>query len=345
MSLTDRSISVTQVLPVVTFRSDDPSFDKAVDILREGGLVAFPTETVYGLGADGMNAEAVESVFTAKGRPSNNPLILHVAEIAQVNDVVLSIPEAGLALAERFWPGPLTLVLPSNGTLPSAARAGLSTVAVRIPDHPVPRLLAERLGRGIVGPSANLSGRPSPTTAEHVLEDLRGKVDLILDAGSTSIGLESTVIDVTQDPPVILRQGGLTIEAIKSVVPTVRMTDQIDGAARSPGMRYRHYAPRSTVERFGYGESTSLLARAGILLREKKKVGVLLYTAAVPKDSAAIVARIGSDLSDYAKNLFSALRWMDEEGVELILIEEPQATGIGETILDRLRRASEKIED
>lgn len=333
---------MTKIISVLPFHANAPLFDEAVAVLRRGGLVAFPTETVYGLGADGMNAEAVQKVFAAKGRPSDNPLILHVANLAQIASVTDSIPKAGLTLAERFWPGPMTLVLPSNGKVPSAARAGLSTVAVRIPDHPVPRLLSERLGNGIVGPSANLSGRPSPTTAQHVFEDLKDKVDVILDAGSTSIGLESTVIDVTQDPPVVLRQGGLTIAAIREVIGDVRVAERAEGPARSPGMRYRHYAPRSSVERFGYGESASLLERAGQLLREKKKVGVLLYTAAVPTKSEAITARIGSDLADYAKNLFSALRWMDEEGVECILIEEPQASGIGETILDRLRRASEK---
>ena len=336
---------VTRILSVLTFQPDDPSFEDAVTVLREGGLVAFPTETVYGLGADGMNAGAVEKVFAAKGRPSDNPLILHVSDMAQVEAVVSSIPPAGRLLGERFWPGPLTLVLPSNGSVASAACAGLPTVAVRIPDHPVPRLLSERLGRGIVGPSANISGRPSPTTAQHVFEDLRDKVDRILDAGSTSIGVESTVVDVTQDPPVILRQGGLTLEAIREVIGDVRLGVHAEGAARSPGMRYRHYAPRSTVERFGYGESSSLLQRAGELIREKKKVGVLLYTAEVPSKSEAITARIGTDLTDYAKNLFSALRWMDEEGVDCILIEEPQAVGIGETILDRLRRASEQADD
>ncbi len=314
-------------------------------VLRDGGLVAFPTETVYGLGADGMNAGAVRKVFAAKGRPADNPLILHVATLGQVRAVVEDIPAPGLALADRYWPGPLTLVLPSNGSVPAEARAGLATVAVRIPDHPVPRMLAERLGRGIVGPSANLSGRPSPTTAQHVFEDLHDRVDVILDSGSTSIGLESTVVDVTKETPVILRQGGLTVEQVREVVGEVRVADSADGPARSPGMRYRHYAPRSAVERFAYGESASLLHRAGELLREKKKVGILLYTAAVPAKSDAISARIGSDLADYAKNLFSALRWMDEEGVECILIEEPQASGLGETILDRLRRASEQPEN
>jgi L-threonylcarbamoyladenylate synthase len=215
--------------------------------LEQGGLVAFPTETVYGLAADAFNDSAIRKIFEAKGRPSDNPLIVHIADISSLTTLTASFPEVGTLLARTFWPGPLTLVAQRTDRVSDLITAGLDTVAVRMPNHPVALALIRRLGRGIVAPSANISGRPSPTTAQHVFEDLNGKIDVILDAGPTRIGIESTVLDITQDPPVILRKGGLAREAIETVIGPVRADVEGELGKRSPGNRYKHYAPRARV--------------------------------------------------------------------------------------------------
>jgi len=330
----------TRILPV---SSDHPSanvIDEAAAILNAGGIVAFPTETVYGLAADAFNENAVRRVFAAKGRPGDNPLIVHLAGVEQVSQVAAKVPSLAERLAAAFWPGPLTLVLHGNGMLPAAVTAGLDTVAVRVPDHPVPRDIIIKLGRGIVGPSANLSGRPSPTTAGHVFADLQGQIDLILDAGPTHIGLESTVVDVTVRPPVILRPGGVTREELEKTAGPMRIAEDLALLRRSPGTRHRHYAPRAEVIVVQEGGQNALDQNLSDLRAGGRSIGVIVRTLNVESTSGLRVVRAKGSVESYARLLFGALRELDGAGVDAIVIEAPEERGIGEAIVDRIRRAA-----
>ena len=237
----------TRVIKCLSDEQVASKLKDAVDVLRAGGLVVFPTETVYGLGANALDVSAVHKVYEVKGRPSDNPLIVHVSSLEDVNQFTSSIPPKGLRLAKKYWPGPLTLVLNRKNDIPDVVTAGLNTVAIRVPDHPVTIELLKQFNGGLVGPSANISGRPSPTTVNHVLQDLEGKVDIILDAGSTNIGVESTVVDVTTDPPHVLRLGGLLIEDIEAEIGEIKHATKENLLRRSPGTRHRHYAPHARV--------------------------------------------------------------------------------------------------
>src|SRR3989304_5735813 len=237
----------TKLIIMSLEKPDLEGLKEAADILRKGGLVVFPTETVYGLGADAVNADAVKRVFDAKGRPPDNPLIVHIADRHQLIDLADEVPEKGQRLAKEFWPGPLTLVVKRTFLVPDIVTAGLDTVGIRMPDHPVALALIEEFEGGIVGPSANLSGRPSPTSAQHAMDDLKGRGDVVLNAGPTEIGIESTVLDVTVDPPVILRWGGLHKESLEDIIGPVRGAADVELLKRSPGTRHRHYAPRAPV--------------------------------------------------------------------------------------------------
>lgn len=337
----DLSVPVTRILALKGDSPDPGVLDEAVRVLARGGLVAFPTETVYGLGADAMNAAAVRSVFTAKGRPADNPLIVHLAEATQIDDVADSIPAIARDLARSFWPGPLTLVVHGRPGIPKEVTAGLPTVAVRVPDHPVPRELVLRLGRGIVGPSANTSGRPSPTEAAHVLADLSGSVDIILDAGPTRIGLESTVVDVTVDPPAILRQGGLTQEQLESVAGSVTPSPDVDSLRRSPGTRYRHYAPAATVVLVPRGDVAGILRAIHDHREEGRRVGVIVHSVALSDAAADRVSRLDAAVAVYARQFYSALREMDASGMQTVIVEEVDDSGLGRTLADRMRRAAQ----
>ena len=247
-------------------KADEPGVRRGAEVIRAGGLVAFPTETVYGLGADALSDSAVARIFEAKERPRGNPLIVHLAGAAALESVAARVPPRARDAAARFWPGPLTLVLPRAGTVPLITTGGLETVAVRVPSHPVARALIEASGRPIAAPSANRSGRPSPTRAEHVREDLDGRIELILDGGPTPVGVESTVLDMTTEPPMLLRPGGVTLEQLRDCLGEVAVLagDDEEAAGRSPGLRYRHYAPRAQViviERGGRGAGGRPLAR------------------------------------------------------------------------------------
>lgn len=332
----------TKLLHIAPGNIDADIIDQAAGTLRRGGLVAFPTETVYGLGADVLNADAVKKVFEVKGRPSDNPLIVHVAGTRQLDDVVDEIPENGKTLAETFWPGPLTLVLKRTILVSDLVTAGLDTVAVRMPDHPVALALIRAFGEGIVGPSANLSGRPSPTTAQHVDDDLRGRIELILDSGPTTIGLESTVVDVTVDPPVILRLGGLTRERIEEAIGKVQTDTSGDRRERSPGTRHRHYTPRAKVVLVPHADTQKL---ASVLQEQRQagqKVGCIVHSPLMAKlESGEFYRVLPTSIEIFARYLFRTLRELDAMRVDVIIVEGVDEHGLGATVMDRLRRAAQ----
>jgi len=323
---------------------------EAAEIIRAGGLVAFPTETVYGLGANALDPEAIKAIFRAKGRPADNPLIVHLAEISQVYDLAEDITVPAQRVMEVFWPGPLTLVLPKKTTVPREVTAGLNTVAVRMPDHPVALELIRSAGVPVAAPSANSSGKPSPTTAHHVLEDLDGKIDAVVDGGVCRVGLESTVLDMTAEPPVILRPGGITREDIEGVIGYVAFDSgsvgtEVTEVPKSPGMKYTHYSPRAEVivvtgDNFGkiFERVTQLLDE----YRPEKKVGVLASSETVKGYTADGIFTLGSrdNLETVARNLFHGLRSLDEQQMDLIIAEGYPETGIGAAIMNRLNKSS-----
>lgn len=310
-------------------RSPDPaSIAAAARILRAGGLVAFPTETVYGLGADARNADAVRAIFAAKGRPADNPLIVHVADLAGLHAVAARVPPLAARLAEQFWPGPLTLVLDACADLPAVTTGNLATVAVRMPQHPVALALLRAAELPVAAPSANRSGRPSPTTAAHVVADLdHDQVGLVLDAGPCPIGIESTVVDARAEPPVILREGAVTREALGQAT-TAR------GSTASPGTRYRHYAPSCPVEIVADGQGPR---RAAALARTGLRVGLVAGEAA-PEGVTTLAVTEGA--ADLARQLYDALRAAETGGLDIVLVEAVPETGIGRAVMDRLRRAT-----
>ena len=332
----------TKILPVSSQTPDPAIIQEAADILRHGGLVAFPTETVYGLGADVLNLDAVRKVFAVKGRPGDNPLIVHVAGTKMLDDVVDEIPDKGKMLGEAFWPGPLTLVMKRTILISDLVTAGLDTVAVRMPDHPVALALIRAFGEGMVGPSANLSGKPSPTNAQHVYDDLRGQIELILDAGQTTIGVESTVVDVTVDPPVILRLGGLTRERIEAVIGGVEVDAGGERSGRSPGTRHRHYAPKAKVLLVHEDDQTSFAAILQEQRQAGKKVGCIVHSSLLAKlESGESYRVLPSSIDIFARYLFRTLRELDAMHVDVIVIEGVHEEGLGATVMDRLRRAAQ----
>jgi L-threonylcarbamoyladenylate synthase len=317
---------------------DDPAaIARAAQVLQDGGLVAFPTETVYGLGADALASEAVAKIFAAKGRPADNPLIVHVADVDAARTLVRSFPPLAEQAAAAWWPGPLTLVLPrARARVPDATTAGQDTVAIRVPAHPVALALLRACGRPLAAPSANRSGRPSPTRAEHVLADLGGRVELILDGGPTLHGLESSVLDLSGARPLLLRRGAVTLEQLRAVLGEVDTLDGDDAAAqaRSPGLRHRHYAPRARVELVGEGEGEGAASRA---LAAGERVALVCRREAV---TAALLLRLPTELAGFGRELFAGLRALDAAGVDRIVIEAVPELGVGAAIMDRLRRAA-----
>lgn len=298
----------------------------ATEILRDGGLVAFPTETVYGLGADGLNAAAVAKIFPAKGRPSDNPVILHLADAASLDLVAERVPDVAHRLAERFWPGPLTLVLERSKRVPDIVSAGLPTVAVRVPDHTVALALIRAAGLPLAAPSANRSGRPSPTLAAHVLADLGGVIEAIVDGGACLIGVESTVLDLTNDTARILRPGGVTDDDLAEVLGYVPVHTR-EGNASSPGTRHHHYRPKCTVILFSPHQ---LPAPSG-------DDGVITLTS--PPGNCCYRRRVDS-VEDYARDLYAFFRAADDAGVVNLHCEMPSPEGLGMALRDRLRRAA-----
>lgn len=323
-----------------------PQLKEAAALLQQEEVVAFPTETVYGLGANALSDQAVQKIFEAKGRPGDNPLIVHITKKEQLTDLVDNLPEVAEKLMQAFWPGPLTLVLKSMDGVSKYVTAGLDTLAVRMPDHPVALALMEVAGLPLAAPSANLSGKPSPTTAAHVDEDLDGKIAGIVDGGPTGVGLESTVVDCTTEIPVILRPGGVTKEQLEAVVGQVEVDPALTSqnqAPKSPGMKYTHYAPVAPVFLVEGGldflKETVLRAQ-----NDGKKVGLLVTeeTKVELGEAGDVMLTCGtrSDLSTVATNLYDALRAFNSTDVDIIFSETFPMTGVGAAIMNRLDKAA-----
>lgn len=309
--------------------------ERAARVLADGGLVAFPTETVYGLGADASRDDAVAKIFAAKGRPSAHPLIVHLADAAQLDDWARDIPDAARALATQCWPGPLTLILHKAARVASATTGGADTVGLRVPSHPTARALLARFGGGVAAPSANRFGAVSPTTADHVAADLGDRVDYLLDGGACEIGVESTILDLTRGRPVLLRPGGLPREAIEPILGPLYAADLAAPAA--PGTLASHYAPRARVE---ICEPDEVPAR--VAAHAGSRIAVLAPVSAFrPWPSMDVFAYVLSDdPAGMAHALYTALRELDARGIEVVIATLPPAVGLGEAVGDRLRRAA-----
>jgi L-threonylcarbamoyladenylate synthase len=314
--------------------------------------VAFPTETVYGLGADALNSEAVLALFAAKKRPLDNPPIVHVADLKEVGRLVLEVPPKAKVLMEKFWPGPLTLIFKRSSLVPKVTVAGLDTVAIRMPKHKVALELIRQSRCPIAAPSANLAGKPSPTTSQHVYEDLNGRIDALLDGGATDIGVESTVVDLSVDPPMLLRPGGTPYEALKKVLGDLKLHPFVEAEQelslqqiRSPGMKHKHYAPKAEVilvEGKVSAVTTKIIALTESYRLDHKKVGVLATDETQSAYTADVVKSLGShsNLATVAQNLFRLLREVDAENVDVIIAEGVSSEGLGLAVMNRLRKAS-----
>ncbi len=342
----------TLLLKVNPQKPDIEKVRVAADIIRKGGLVAFPTETVYGLGADAMNPKAVLALFEAKKRPLDNPPIIHVENVNDVYRLAKQVPPKAKSLMKEFWPGPLTLVFKRSETVPNVTVAGLDTIAIRMPRHAVALALIRESNRPIAAPSANLAGKPSPTSAKHVFDDLNGRIDAILDGGPTHIGVESTVLDLSVDPPLVLRPGGTSLEALRKNLGDVNLHPFVVAEkelsienARSPGMRHKHYAPNAEVI-VVEGAIPAVLAKVKELAESYRlkgaKVGVLATDETAAAYRAVVVKSLGSrfNLEVVAQNLFSLLREFDAEGIDVIIAEGVPTEGLGLAVMNRLRKAS-----
>ena len=334
----------TEIVSVDNHMDNAVSYQQAVDILRKGGVVAFPTETVYGLGALATDEQAVQRIFEAKGRPSDNPLIVHIGTKEEVDKYAVDIPEAANKLMDACWPGPLTLVFHKRaGVIAENVTPGFQTVGIRMPDHPVALRLLKELGAPLAAPSANRSGKPSPTEANHVYEDLQGRIPLIVDGGRTGVGVESTVLDMTTVPPTILRPGGMTREMIEGIIGPVNAESKTPGeeAPRAPGMKYAHYAPESPL--FVIELDESIISEAiAILHADGKKVAVIGPDEFVTGE-ADWYFPIGplDDQNAMAANLYHAIRQCDQTDADIILAAETDLGGVGEAVMNRLNKAAD----
>ena len=324
--------------------------EKAGDILKNGGLVAFPTETVYGLGADALNEMAAHKIYEAKGRPSDNPLIVHITNMKDLEKVAEVIPEAAYTVAEKYWPGPLTMIFDKTDLVPYGTTGGLETVAVRMPNEPVARAVIDAGGGFIAAPSANTSGRPSPTTAQHVEEDLTGRIDMIIDGGAVPIGVESTILDMTVTPPMILRPGAITKEMLEELIGEVSVdraliSSESKEPPKAPGMKYRHYAPEAELS-IVEGPMELVIEGINRMARERSaqgyRVGVIGTEETVARYRADSVKSVGTrtDESTIANHLYGILREFDNEKVDYIYSESFATGGIGSAIMNRLLKAA-----
>lgn len=324
--------------------ADSPLIKEAADILRSGGIVAIPTETVYGLAGNALDGSVTQKIYKAKGRPSDNPLIVHISEYSQWAPLVKDIPEGARALADAFWPGPLTVILPKSQLIPDEVSGGLSTVAVRMPSDEIARKIITEAGVPLAAPSANTSGKPSPTTAKHVIDDLFGKIDAIVDGGDCSVGVESTVISLAVSPPRLLRPGGITPEMLTEVLGEIEIDDAVynklaDGKeAASPGMKYKHYSPKaeivlikSDLDAFIRYAKENATESSAVLCFEGEEGSMPIRSITYGKRDDAL---------SQAKNIFDALRRLDEIGADKVFARYPKNDGVGLAVFNRLIRAA-----
>jgi len=329
---------------------DQAVLQEAGSIIKRGGLVAFPTETVYGLGGDALNPQSSKKIYEAKGRPSDNPLIVHIARMEDLSEIVSYVPESAKVLAENFWPGPLTMIFQKSSIVPHETTGGLETVAVRFPSDAVAQEFIKEAGGFIAAPSANISGRPSPTSGRHVYEDLKGKIEMILDGGSCEIGLESTIVDLTEEIPVILRPGYITEEMLERVLSKVDVDRTILSAAsgiapKAPGMKYRHYAPKGEMV-IVKGNSDQVVSYVNEKIQKGhaagRKIGVIATDETIGQYGACVRKSVGrrTDEASIARRLYEILREFDEEDVEDIYAEAFDCSGMGQAIMNRLLKAA-----
>ena len=340
----------TKVAIIKDLEKDKIYIEEAGKVISNGGLVAFPTETVYGLGADALNPEAVTNIFIAKGRPQDNPLIVHVNSM-DIEHLVKNVPEVAKNLMKRFWPGPLTIILEKNHIIPDVTSAGLDTIGIRMPNNEIALKLIEMSNTPIAAPSANISGRPSPTEVGRCVEDLDGKIDYILGGESSDIGVESTIVDCTVYPPMVLRPGGITLEMLREVDEKIIIDEALkhvpsdDLKPKAPGMKYRHYAPKAKLKIFlGKNEKTVEIINKMLenYIENDKKVAILTTNENLDKFSAGHILSFGSEynLNEIAKNLFETLRKCDDLGVDFILCQGFEEDGVGLAIMNRLNKAA-----
>ena len=344
----------TKIIKLESLENNEEKLIEAAKILQEGGLVAFPTETVYGLGADGLNSEAAAKIYSAKGRPSDNPLILHIADMDMISKLAKNISEDAMKVMNAFWPGPLTVILNKTDIVPYGTTGGLDTVAIRMPSHPVARELIRIAGVAVAAPSANTSGRPSPTTAQHVIQDLNGKIDMVVDGGKVGIGIESTIVDMTGENPMILRPGYITKPMLEEVVkktvsidPAILSKEGMDGVRpKAPGMKYKHYAPKGDLTIVSGDNIKKVVGKIHELVEEKQKegyrVGIIATDETVSQYGEGIVKSIGSreDEVSISVGLYSVLREFDDEGVDFIYSESFEQDDFGQAIMNRLLKAA-----
>ena len=336
-------------------RMDEQHIDVALikeagDVIRAGGLVAFPTETVYGLGGDALNPASSERIYRAKGRPSDNPLIVHIADMEALSAIVREIPERAVDLAKRFWPGPLTIILHKSDLVPRETTGGLDTVAVRMPVHRVAQELIRAAGGYVAAPSANRSGRPSPTVVKHVIQDMDGRIEMIIDGGDVEIGLESTIVDLTVERPTILRPGYITRQMLDQVLTEVEedstmMRDDSGQVPKAPGMKYRHYAPKGDLTMVE-GEEESVIAyinaQVEMMQANNKITGVIATDMSISRYRADVCKSVGERCNEdaIARELYCILREFDDENVEVIYAETFDTYGLGQAIMNRLLTAA-----
>ena len=340
----------TKVAIIKDIRDDIDYIKEAGSIIKDGGIVAFPTETVYGLGADALNSEAVKKIFIAKGRPQDNPLIVHVSS-KDLSNLVKDVPKVAQDLMNKFWPGPLTIILDKKDIIPDETSAGLNTIGIRMPNNEIALKLIELSGKPIAAPSANISGRPSPTEVERCIDDLDGRVDYIIGGESSDIGVESTIIDCTVNPPLILRPGGITLEMLREVCSEITIDKAIQGKPdsnlkpKAPGMKYRHYAPKAKLQIIK-GNKEKTIEKINEIVQNyidnQKRVAILSTEEVSNRFPLGEIISLGSEknLYDVARNLFEALRQCDDLNVDFIICQAFEDKGVGLAIMNRLNKAA-----
>lgn len=340
----------TIVYRIANTIEDDKAIQTAGKIIKQGGLVAFPTETVYGLGGDALNPDSSRKIYAAKGRPSDNPLIIHICKLEDIDKVISVFPDQAKKLAQEFWPGPLTMVLPKSDMVPKETTGGLDTVAVRMPVDPIALSFIEAAGGYVAAPSANVSGRPSPTSSRYVEEDMYGRIEMIIDGGDVEIGLESTIVDLTGKVPMLLRPGRITLEMLKEILGEVEVDKTIlagnaAGRPKAPGMKYKHYAPKGELTIIA-GESQAVVKKINELavrgMQQGEKIGIIGTEENISFYQGHSIKSVGKrdDEVSIAKHLYRILREFDDEGITLIYSESFSAGGMGQAIMNRLLKAA-----